>query len=116
MRYYRHSQHNWAKKFIVGFGFLNGLWFAIGIDPQAALFKALVPAIALISPELAKWFIIIPTILTVLTFVYVLYRGKLLGALAVGMGFVGGFLISTSPVFGLIALAAGVFLSLFAFK
>ncbi|MCK5723467.1 MAG: hypothetical protein KAI84_13100 [Gammaproteobacteria bacterium] len=97
------------KKLIVGFGFLNGIWIAIGINPEAEFFKTLKEVIDTINPEnqFSILFIILPLIVLIATLILIKAIGGWLGFAAVGSGFIGGLLVLTSPTISIIFLLAG---------
>lgn len=38
-------------EFVIGLGFLSGLWIAIGVDPEAEIFKAFSTIINTLNPN-----------------------------------------------------------------
>ena len=97
------------KELIVGFGFLNGIWIAIGINPETEIFKALNEVIDTINPEnqFSILFIILPLIVLIGTLIFIKAIGGWLGLAAVGCGFLGGLLILMSPMISIIFLLVG---------
>ena len=57
--------HRFIWQFVIGLGFLSGLWTAVGIDPEGILISALGSAVSTISPDpaLRALFLILPTLL-----------------------------------------------------
>ena len=97
------------KELIIGFGFLNGIWIAVGINPEAEIFKALKEVINTINPDnqFSILFIILPLIVLVGTLILIKAIGGWLGFAAVGCGFIGGLLILISPMISIIFLLVG---------
>ncbi len=87
---------NLVKSLVVGFGFLNGLWLAIGIDPQDELIHFLQPILSNLHPFLKALFIILPGLLmigTIITIFSIYKRGGIIGSLAVLIAFIAGAVI-----------------------
>lgn len=87
---------NLVKSLVVGFGFLNGLWLAIGIDPQDELIHFLQPILSNLHPLLKALFIILPGLFmigTIITIFTIYKRGGIIGSLAVLIAFIAGALI-----------------------
>ncbi len=85
-----------VQEFVIGLGFLSGLWIYAGIDPESALLGALVSAIRQLAPNSPLTFIfqiivwIIPVISTFFSIAGAYISGKIVGVVAVGMAFNGG--------------------------
>lgn len=87
---------NLVKSLVVGFGFLNGIWLAIGIDPQDELIHFLQPILSNLHPFLKVLLIILPGLLmigTVITIFRIYKRGGIIGSLAVLIAFIAGAII-----------------------
>ena len=71
--------HRFIWQFVIGLGFLSGLWTAVGIDPEGILISALGSAVSTISPDpaLRALFLILPTLLLI---------GSVIGAYRNGEG------------------------------
>ena len=56
-------------QFVIGLGFLSGLWTAIGIDPEAVILNTLGKAAYIIYPDPAirTLFILLPTVLLLIS-------------------------------------------------
>ena len=107
---------NLIRSLVIGFGFLNGVWLAIGINPQDELIKFLQPLLIGLHPIMKTLFIVLPTIIligTIITLLSIYKKGGVLGSLAVIMGFVAGALVLINYVLSagllLIALILGYF-------
>lgn len=99
------------KEFVVLFGYLNGVFVAVGVNPAATLLGTLQNLlIALVGADglLAFAFALLPTILLVLMLYLILRKGGWLGLLAVLAAFVGGMQVVTSPAASLVFLAVGL--------
>lgn len=99
---------SFVQEFVLGFGFLSGLWIYIGINPESVLINTLSDLINSISPNpmysFAFW--IIPIIATVASLAWSYFLGGWLGLVAVGLAFLGGIFIGST--FGIILLIAAI--------
>lgn len=91
---------SFVQEFVIGFGFLSGLWIHVGINPETEIIKAF----SSITPSLAFW--IIPVITTLGSLVGSYFLGGWLGLIAVGLAFIGGIFFSSN--LGVICLILGV--------
>lgn len=86
-----------VQEFVLGFGFLSGLWIHVGIDPEDELFKALLSIINTLSPNQAPtmsfYFWLLPVIGLVVSIAGSYAMGGWLGLVAVGLAFIGGVFI-----------------------
>jgi hypothetical protein len=100
-------------QFVIGLGFLSGLWTAIGINPQEIILNILgtVTESVYSDPAIRFLFIILPTILLIVSIIGAYKKGKALGLISVLVAYFAGlfFLISTttSVVFLCIAIIIG---------
>jgi hypothetical protein len=96
-----------VQEFVLGLGFLSGLWIYVGVDPKAEIFKIFYNIIQSISPNplysFLFWFI--PALLTVIAVVGAYRTGGVLGIAAVVLAFFAGLLINT-PTAIILLLAA----------
>ena len=110
---------NILRELIIGFGFLNGVWLAIGINPQNFIIDFLKTSLENIHPILKIIFIILPiliTIGTVLTIIKVYSKGGMLGAIAVLVAFAAGLLIIKNTASSIIILLVAMLLGLITFR
>lgn len=100
------------KELITGFGFLEGLWLAVGINPEAEILKALTNIMVNLGVDAGSIFLlqILPVIVLLVTIFTVYKVGGILGMVAVGCAFLGGLLILISPIVTIILLLAGLVL------
>lgn len=96
------------KEFVVLFGFLNGVWIAVGVNPGAALWSVVVGWVLRLDPSLGVVFLLALAPLLFLAFILRLIwkRGRWLGLAAVLVGFVGGMLVLSAPGTSLLLLLA----------
>jgi hypothetical protein len=97
-------------QFVLGLGFVSGLWTAIGIDPQAVLLTALGNVVeALYSDPVVRWvFFLLPLIILGVS-VYGAYRkGRFPGLLSVIIAYFAGVLIFVSTATALILLGGAI--------
>jgi hypothetical protein len=107
------------KEIIIGFGFLNGLWFAIGTSPETEILGFLNKHLDLMPPLAQKILFAIPiilTILTIITIIKIYHNGRVLGIIAVILAFISGALILRNWQATLILLLASIVLGLVSFK
>ena len=101
---------SFVQEFVLGFGFLSGLWIHVGIDPETEIIKALSSVVQQLAPNpiysFAFW--IIPIIATLVALAGSYFLGSWLGLIAVGLAFLGGIFISSG--FGVFCLVIGVIL------
>jgi hypothetical protein len=83
---------------VVGFGFLSGVWTAVGIDPEEVVLNLLGTAITAVYPNAAlrTLFIILPTILLLLSISNAWKKGKVLGLASVIIAYAAGLSILVS--------------------
>jgi hypothetical protein len=103
-------ESSFAKKFIIGFGYLNGLWLAVGTSPSDEVLKLLQPFVSSM-PEYLKWiFVLAPsiiTLLTLITIVIIYKKGGIIGGATVILAFFAGGIIfkNTLASIGLLVVA-----------
>lgn len=87
------------KEFVILFGFLNGLWLALGVNPGAELLDVLVGILAsLISgAPIRTLAALLPLLLLVVMLYLILKRGGWLGFLAVALAFIAGLSLLGAP-------------------
>ena len=103
-----------VEEFVIGFGFLSGLFVNIGVDPEGLIYETLFNALAKINPDVA-WFGILFTILGIIVLIMTIFgafeMGGVIGLIAVFLAFLGGVLITTQ--IGWILLIVAVVIGLF---
>jgi hypothetical protein len=107
-----------VKELIIGFGFLNGIWFAIGTSPQTEMLKLLNKYSMSMPPVLQKLLIILPLILmvlTIITMIKIYYKGGMFGSLTVLLAFFAGAIMFKNWQAGVILLTIAVILGLIGF-
>ncbi len=99
-------------QFVIGLGFVSGLWTAIGIDPQAVLLTALgTVADALYSDPLVRWiFFILPLIILAVSIHGAYRKGRFPGLISVIIAYFAGVLIFISTATALILLGSAIFI------
>jgi hypothetical protein len=100
-------------QFVLGLGFLSGLWTAIGIDPEDVLITALGSAVTSISPDpyVRALFLILPTLLLIGSVIGAYRNGNVPGLISVVVAYVAGLVILTSAISGLVLLGVAVVLA-----
>jgi hypothetical protein len=98
------------RELITGFGFIEGLWLAVGINPEAEILKAFTGL--LIGLRVGAGYIFLLNILPIIAFIGTLlsiyYLGGKLGLVAVACAFLGGLLILITPMLSVILIIVGL--------
>jgi hypothetical protein len=96
-------------QFVIGLGFLSGLWTAIGIDPQEIVFNILGNAADSVysDPTIRSLLILLPTILFIISIIGAYKKGKVLGLISVIVAYIAGLfiLLSTMTAFVFLGIA-----------
>ena len=97
-------------QFTIGLGFLSGLWTAIGIDPEEVILNLLGMVTGEIFPDptLRQLFIILPTLLLLLSVWGAYKKGKVLGLASVLIAYVAGLSILVALWTSLVLLVAAI--------
>jgi hypothetical protein len=103
------SSKGFVKHFVIGIGFLGGLFARAGLDPKGEIIKALI-SVFQSNPLL---FGLISVVFTVLPLFIAYLLGGALGMFAIILAFFGGYLISSSLI-GIILLIIAIVLGLIA--
>jgi hypothetical protein len=94
-------------QFVIGLGFLSGIWTSIGIDPEEVLIGALGTAVTGIwpDPDVHMVFLLLPTLLLLIS-VYGAYKGgKTPGLISVILAYLAGLFVLISLTTTLILLS-----------
>ena len=108
-----------VRELVIGFGFVNGVWLAIGISPEDWIYNFLKPYITDLPTILRTIFSIIPIILIILTAftIFKTYQhGKVMGIIAVFLAFIAGGLIFKNWIATIVLLAIALTLGAISFK
>jgi hypothetical protein len=99
-------------QFVIGLGFLSGLWTATGIDPQEVIFNVLNTAVEIIYPDpnIRTLFLILPTLLLLLSIFSAYQKGRVPGLVAVIVAYAGGLSILVSVTTALLLLVLAIFI------
>lgn len=105
------------QEFVIGLGFLNGLWIHMGFDPESLIIQLLLDVITIFDPSFPFSYIflfisIISALSAVVPLLLAYYRGGIFGLFAVVCAFIGGVLINST--IGVLFLLIGVVLGLIA--
>jgi uncharacterized membrane protein HdeD (DUF308 family) len=100
------------KEFILGIGFLSGLWISIGINPEAVLFDTLLNTMETLNSDSSfpAFFYIIPTLGTITSIALAYQEGKIMGLMGIIVGFLAGLILLTHPMFGIILVVSAAFI------
>jgi hypothetical protein len=104
------KSRTYIRQFVIGLGFLSGIWTAIGIDPEAVIINALGTAVGMLYPDatVRSLFIILPTILLILSVREAYRKGRLFGIVAVIIAYLAGLTILVSAMSALVLLLAAI--------
>lgn len=103
-----------VQEFVVGFGFLSGLWIYVGVNPESEIIKAFADIIEMLMPNSGFSFLfwLIPIIVLITTLLSSFVIGGWAGIVSIGLAFLGGIFIDTS--FGIFALVIAIIIGLIA--
>lgn len=98
------------RQSVIGLGFLSGLFTAIGIDPEEAVIGIIGSSVqaAWPDPQVSVLFLLLPTILLIISVVTAYLKGGILGLVSVLIAYFSGLSIPGSPVPALLLLAVAV--------
>lgn len=104
------------RESVIGLGFLSGLWTAIGIDPQAVFLALAERSVdeVLHDPSVRFFFVVLPTILLLISVITAYKRGRVTGLVSVIIAFAGGLVVLESLYLSLFLLVLAIILGLFA--
>jgi len=99
-------------QFVIGLGFLSGVWTAIGIDPGAVILNVLGDVIGTFysDPVVRSLFLILPTALLVVSIISAYRKGKVPGLISVIMAYSAGLFIIVSTGTSLFLLIIAIFI------
>jgi predicted branched-subunit amino acid permease len=105
--------HRFIWQFVIGLGFLSGLWTAVGIDPEGILISTLGSAVGTLSPDpaLRALFMILPTLLLIGSVIGAYRNGKVPGLVSVLVAYGAGLVILSSAIAGLVLLGVAIVLA-----
>jgi hypothetical protein len=105
-------------QFVIGLGFFSGLWTAIGIDPQAVIVDFLGDVVDTFysDPAIRSLFLILPTILLLISILGAYKKGRIPGLISVIIAYIAGLFIFVSTVTALVILVVAVIIGYLAPK
>ena len=97
-------------QFVIGLGFLSGLWTAIGIGPEEVILNVLGKAVDTIYPDpnVRTLFLILPTVLLLVSIIGAYKKGRVLGLTAVVVAYGAGLSILVSVTSALLLLLLAI--------
>ena len=105
-----------VQEIVLPFGFLNGIWISIGVNPKTEVLKTLSWIVEAFAPDsqfgLIFW--LIPILTSILYVLASFLVGSWLGLIAVGLAFLAGLTILTIPLLGTLLFILAVVLGFFA--
>lgn len=96
------------RQFVIGLGFLSGVFTAIGIDPQDEIINALGSSVHAVYPDPRVGFLLIllPTALLLFSVIAAYLRGGVMGLVAVLVAYFAGVSVLASVLLALALLLA----------
>lgn len=114
----RKRASKFLREAVVLFGFLNGVWLAVGVNPGQRLLAVLQGIVERLTGN--EWipflFTLLPLLLLLAMLVFIARRGGVLGFVAVGLAFVAGLNVIAAPLTALALLVAAALVGWFAAK
>jgi hypothetical protein len=103
-------------QFVIGLGFFSGLWTAIGIDPTAVIVGVLGNVVDTVfsDPAIRTLFLILPTILLLLSVWSAYKKGRIIGLISVIVAYIAGLFILVSTLTALIFLGVAIIIGFLA--
>jgi uncharacterized membrane protein len=97
-------------QFVIGLGFFSGLWMAIGIDPEEVILNTLgrVTDTMYPDPNIRTLFLILPTLLLLISIISAYQKGRILGLAAVIVAYGAGLSILMSVISALFLLILAI--------
>jgi hypothetical protein len=97
-------------QFTIGLGFLSGLWTAIGIDPEEVILNLIGTTTSVIvsDPTIRQIFLLLPTLLLIISVWGAYKRGKVLGLASVLIAYLAGLSILVALWTSLLLLFAAI--------
>ena len=108
---------NFVQAFVIGFGFLSGLWIHVGVNPESEIAKAILSALeefdSGIADLLGLWLLFVVPIIGAIGTMGVAYnlRGWL-GVVSIALGFWGAIFFH-HPI-GILMVLGGIGIGMFA--
>jgi len=101
---------NYLWQSVIGFGFLSGLWTAIGIDPEQVVLTAVQNAVdtAYSDSAIHTLFIVLPTLLLLFSIYGAYKNGKVPGLVSVIVAYFSGLLILNQTGLALVLLLCAI--------
>jgi len=103
-----------VSEFVIGLGFLSGLWIHIGVNPETEILKALTSVLKEINPDPTLGFVFwfMPVIVTIMSWIGAFVIGGWPGFIATVLALIAGIFISST--FGAVLLIIAILLGLVA--
>ena len=100
-------EKSFIQEFVIGFGFLSGLWIYVGVNPETEIFNALLTVMNTLNPNHSLGFIfwLIPVVILLLSILGTYFTGGWIGMIAIGVAFLSGILIESTIGIILLGLA-----------
>jgi predicted branched-subunit amino acid permease len=100
------------RQFVIGLGFLSGVFTAIGIDPQETVIRIIGSAVGSLypDPQISYLFFILPTFLLLISVITAYLKGRVVGLISVLVAYCSGVLILVSTALALILLGFAILL------
>ena len=105
-----------VQEIVIPFGFLNGVWIYIGVNPKAEVLKAFSLIVQTFAPnsQFGLVFWLIPILTTIFYVLVSLLFGGWLGLIAVGLAYLAGLTILTGSFLGIVFFILAIILGFLA--
>jgi len=103
-----------VQEFVIGFGFLSGLWIYAGINPESEVINVFADVVKTLMPNSGFTFLfwLIPIIALIFTILGAFVISGWAGIVSIGLAFLGGIFVDTS--FGVFVLVIAIIIGLIA--
>ena len=104
------KSRSYIWQFVIGLGFLSGLWTAIGIDPKAVIigFVGTLVDTVFSDPAIRTLFLFLPALLLLLSVWSAYKKGRFTGLISVMVAYFAGLFILVSTLMALILLGVAI--------
>ena len=105
-----------VQEVTIPFGFLNGVWIYVGVNPKAEVLKTFAWIAERFAPnfQFGLVFLLIPILTTIFYVVVSLVVGGWLGLIAVGFAYLAGLTILTGSLLGIVFFILAIILGFLA--
>jgi hypothetical protein len=108
------SHKNFIFRYVLFFGFLGGVWSAIGFNPADEIFSVTNALISFLvkSPFISLFFALVPLLLLLFSIRIIYKKAGTLGLFSVLLGYFGGLMVLVSLKISLVLILSGAFIAI----